>query len=65
MAANAPLPDAPTLREILLEYLDYLPANADRLKGTPRMYMGLPVDLSNLDAPICGYVMKGSKKISS
>ncbi len=54
--------DAPTLRSILLAYLDAMPENTGRedcLKGLPRTYMGLPVDLSNLDAPIIGYVVKG------
>jgi hypothetical protein len=52
----------PTLRDILLKYLDAMPENVgreDHLKGLPRTYMGLPVDMSNLDEPIKGYVVKG------
>lgn len=46
-----------TVREMILEYLKWLPENAPD-KPLPQTYMGLPVNLSNLDAPINGYVME-------
>lgn len=58
MATNAFPKDPKTVREMILAYLDASPENVGRLKGLPRTYMGLPVDLSNLDAPIKGYVKK-------
>jgi hypothetical protein len=48
----------PTVRDILLKYLDAMPENQGRRMGRPRTYMGLPVDLSNLDTPINGYVVQ-------
>ena len=58
MATNAPLPDAPTLREILRWALSLEPENVGRPKGQSQTYMGLPVDMSNLDQPITGYVVQ-------
>jgi len=56
-------PESPvTVRDMIKAYLDASPENAGRLQGLPRTYMGLPVDLSNLDAPIRGYVMQKMKE---
>jgi hypothetical protein len=60
MATNAFPKDPATVREMIEAYLDASPENL----GTPlpRTYMGLPVDLSNLDAPISGMVVRRSKE---
>lgn len=58
MAVNAFPKDPVTVRDMILAYLD-ADLLRDPTKPLPRTYMGLPVDLSNLDTPITGYVVKG------
>ncbi len=45
--------DTPTVKESIIAYL-----------GDPPIYMGFPVDMSSLDQPIRGYVVKGMRRPS-